>query len=239
MATDFLHGLSSLGNWHPFFWAAVTLGVYLLTRAIHQRHARWWTAPLLLTWALCFALALCLHTTYGEYIKGTHWLLTLLGPATVAFASPIYEQRATIRRHWPILVVGITTGTVVAIGSSWILASLLGLSPDLRLSLLPRSVSTPFAIAFAEDVGGIPELSAIWVVITGLLGASVGEFLLKYLPLRSSMARGALFGMGAHGVGSARARQFGAEEGSFAGLVMILAGLTSVFVAPLVAACMK
>ncbi len=71
---------------------------------------------------------------------------------------PIYEQRNLIRRYWPILLVGILSGTAIAIGSSWALASALHLSPVLRLSLLPRSVSTPFAIAFAEDVGGVPEL---------------------------------------------------------------------------------
>ncbi len=77
------------------------------------------------------------------------------------------------------------------------------------------------------------------MVITGLIGASLGEVLLKWLPLRSSFARGALFGMGAHGAGTARARQVGAEEGSVAGLVMVLAGLASVLVAPVLAHCLR
>jgi len=217
------------------FWAAVTLGVYVASHRTHRRMNRWWTSPLLVTWLLCFALALSLHASYGDYIRGTHWLVTLLGPATVAFAMPIYEQRALIRRHWPILLVGIVVGSTIAIGSSWALASALGLSADLRLSLLPRSVSTPFALAFVEDVGGTPELAATCVVITGLIGASLGEVLLKWLPLRSSFARGALFGMGAHGAGTARARQVGSEEGSIAGLMMILAGLASVLIAPILA----
>jgi len=220
---------------HALFWAAVTLGIYVLSRRTHRHMNRWWTSPLLVTWLLCFALALALHASYGDYIRGTHWLVTLLGPATVAFAMPIYEQRALIRRHWPILLAGILVGSTIAIGSSWALASALGLSADLRLSLLPRSVSTPFAIAFVEDVGGTPELAATCVVITGLIGASLGEVLLKWLPLRSSFARGALFGMGAHGAGTARARQVGSEEGSIAGLVMILAGLASVAIAPILA----
>ncbi len=224
---------------HALFWAGVTLGIYLLSHRAHRRFGRWWSSPLLVTWLACFALALLLHASYGEYIKGTHWLVTLLGPATVAFAMPIYEQRALIRRYWPVLLIGILAGTTIAIGSSWALASALDLSPSLRLSLLPRSVSTPFAIAFVEDVGGVPELAATCVVITGLIGASLGEVLMKWLPLRSSFARGALFGMGAHGAGTARARQVGAEEGSVAGLVMVLAGLASVLVAPVLAHCLR
>lgn len=224
---------------HAVFWAVATIIIYALSFRFHQKMGRWWSSPLLVTWLGCLALAYSLHATYGEYIKGTHWLVTLLGPATVAFAMPIYEQREMIRRHWPILIVGIVAGTAIAIGSSWALASMLDLSPSLRLSLLPRSVSTPFAIAFSEDVGGIPELTATCVVITGLVGAALGEAVMKWLPLRSSFARGALFGMGAHGAGTARARQVGAEEGSVAGLVMVLAGLASVLVGPVLAYCMK
>lgn len=219
----------------PTFWAAATVGLYVLSRAIYQRHARWWSSPLLLTWGLCFALALALHASYRDYVRGTHWLVALLGPATVAFATPIYEQRALIRRHWPILAIGVAAGSIIAFGTSWLLASAFGLPSDLRLSLLPRSITTPFAIAFAKDVGGVPELAATSVVITGLVGASLGEALIKWLPLRSSFARGALFGMGAHGCGTAKAREVGKEEGSVAGLVMVLAGLTGVIVAPLVA----
>ncbi|PKU24367.1 LrgB family protein [Telmatospirillum siberiense] len=229
-----LHGLL----W-AVFWAVATLVIYVVSHYTHRRLGRWWTSPLLVTWLACFALTLSLHATYGEYIRGTHWLVSLLGPATVAFAMPIYEQRDLIRRHWPILAIGIVAGTVIAIGSSWALASALDLSPSLRLSLLPRSISTPFALAFAEDVGGVPELAATCVVITGLIGASLGELVMKWLPLRSSFARGALFGMGAHGAGTARARQVGAEEGSIAGLVMVLAGLASVLVAPILAYCLK
>lgn len=219
----------------PIFWAAATIGLYLAARALHLRLPRWWTSPLLLTWGLCLALAASLHASYGDYIRGTHWIMALLGPATMAFAMPIYEQRALIRRHWPVLLAGVGVGSILAVGSGWVLAGLLGLSPDLRLSVLPRSVTTPFALAFSSDIGGIPELTATCVVVTGLFGAAAGEVLLKLLPLSSPFARGALFGMGAHGAGVAKARQVGREEGMVAGLVMVLAGLASVALAPLLA----
>jgi predicted murein hydrolase (TIGR00659 family) len=216
----------------------MTLAFYLLARALHARRPRWWTSPLLLTWALCFSLALALHATYGDYLRGTSWLVTLLGPATMAFAMPIYEQRRLIQRHWPVLIIGVLAGSGLAFGSSWLFARILGLEPLLRASLLPRSVSTPFALDFARKVGGIPELTATCVVITGLLGASMGELILKWLPLRSPMARGAMYGMGAHGVGTAKARQLGEVEGSVASLTMVLAGLVSVLAAPLLAVCL-
>ena len=221
------------------FWAALTLGVYLLARAIHQRHRRWWTSPLLTTWAGCFAVALGLHATYHDYLRGTHWLISMLGPATVAFALPIHEHRAMIRRHWAILAIGVVAGSLIAVVSSWFLATWFSLPADLRLSLLSRSITTPFAIAVAQDIGGVPELAATCVAITGICGAAVGDVLMKWLPIQSSFARGALFGMGAHGAGVAKAREVGTEEGSIAGLVMVLAGLANVTVAPILMALFR
>jgi predicted murein hydrolase (TIGR00659 family) len=219
----------------PVLWAAVTIGLYLLAQALHRRHPSGWSSPLLLTWAGCFALALALHTSYPDYLRGTHWLLTLLGPATLAFALPIYQQRQLIRRHWPVLLAGVLAGSTLAFSSSWLLARMLGLPAGVRLCLLPRSVTTPFALDFTRKVGGAPELTATCVVVTGLAGASLGTLLLRWLPLRSGFARGALFGMGAHTVGTVKARELGELEGSVAGLTMVLAGILSVLAAPLFA----
>ncbi len=216
-------------------WSTATIALYLLAKAIHRRWPRWWLTPLAVTPLLLIAIALTLHTGYREYIGATHWLVALLGPATVAFAIPIYEQRALIRRHWPVLIAGVMVGSSTAMASAWGLASLLGLSDSLRLSLLPRSMSTPFAMTVSSDIGGIPDLTAVFVVFTGVFGAALGELMLYWLPLRSRLARGALFGMGAHGAGVAKAHLIGREEGSIAGLVMVMVGLLNVLAAPLLA----
>ena len=135
--------------------------------------------------------------------------MLLLGPATVAFGVPIYEQRALIRRHWPVLLIGMTAGTLASLATSWGLATLVGLDGTLRLSLLPRSISTPFAMEVAGDIGGVPDLTAVFVVVTGVAGAVIGDLILAQLPILSPLARGALFGLGAHGAGTARAHQIG------------------------------
>ena len=217
------------------FWSAATIAIYFLSKRTYRRWPGMWSSPLFLTPVLLAALALSLHTTYSEYIGATRWLMVILGPVTVAFAIPIYEQRAMILRYWPVLVFGIIVGSGTAILTAWALASLLSIDGTLRLSLLPRSVSSPFAMAISEKVGGVPDLTALFVVVTGVLGAGLGENLLRILPLKSSLARGALFGMGAHGAGVAKANQIGAEEGSVAGLVMVLVGLVNVLAAPLLA----
>lgn len=217
------------------FWSAATIGLYLLAKRLYRRWRRWWLMPLALTPALLLVAVLALHVSYRDYIRGTGWMVALLGPAMVAFAVPTYEQRALIRRHWPVLAAGMVAGSATAMLTGWALATLLGLDGALRLSLLPRSISTPFAMTVSGDIGGIPDLTAVFVVVTGVLGAVLGDVMLGWLPIRSALARGALFGIGAHGAGTARAHEIGQEEGSVAGLVMVLVGLANVLAAPLLA----
>ncbi|MFS2325995.1 MULTISPECIES: LrgB family protein [Brucella] len=217
------------------FWSAATILLYLAAKRVYRRFPLWWLTPLAVTPLLLMGLLIGMNENYRSYFGATHWLVALLGPATVAFAIPIYQQRATIRRYWPVLLVGVVMGSSSAMLSAWGLAHLLGLNEAISLSLMPRSMSTPFAMTVSGDIGGTPDLTAIFVVITGVFGAALGELMLNWLPLRSTLARGALFGMGAHGAGVAKAHQIGTEEGSIAGLVMVLVGLVNVLAAPFIA----
>ena len=216
-------------------WSGATIATYLAAKRLHGRWPGGWRAPIILTPLCLILLVWGTNTPYAEYDRATHWLGWWLGPASVAFALPIYDHRHLIRRHWPVLVLGILVGSTTAILSAWGLAQALGLDDSLCRSLLPRSVSTPFAVTVSSKVGGIPEMTALFVIVTGILGAALGEAMVRHLPLRTTLARGALLGMGAHAVGVAKAHQLGAEEGSIAGLIMILVGITNVMAAPFVA----
>jgi putative effector of murein hydrolase len=163
----------------------------------------------------------------------------LLGPATVAFAVPIYEYRKLIRRHWLSLSVGVTVGIVAGAAGSLVLARLLHLSPELQHSLMTRSVSTPFALAVSDRLHAPRDLTALFVIATGVVGMLLGELVLAILPLKSRLARGALFGAAAHGVGTAKARELGGEEGVVASLTMMICGVVMVLIAPVLAAVLN
>lgn len=216
------------------FWSLMTILLYLVAKRLYRRFTMWWLTPLCITPLLVMALVVALKGDYSHYISATHWLILLLGPVTVAFAVPIWQERQMIIKNWHVLSVGIIAGSATSMLTAWGLATLLNLDPSLRLSLMPRSISTPFAMTVSSDIGGIPDLTAIFVVLTGVLGAALGELVLKWMPLRSVLARGALFGMGAHGAGVARAHEIGREEGSIAGLIMVMVGVVNVLLAPLV-----
>lgn len=219
---------------HSIFWSCITIGWYFLAKRFYRHWPVWWLMPVALSPILIGCTILLLHANYQQYFFGTQWLSLLIGPLTIAFAIPIYEQRDLIRQYWLVLVVGASAGSLTAIISSWALALAFGIEDSIRLSLIPRSISTPFAMTVSRDIGGVPELTAIFVVVTGVLGAIIGKALLTKLSFRSALAKGALLGIGAHAAGTAHAQKIGATEGAIASLVMILAGLLNVLLLPVV-----
>jgi predicted murein hydrolase (TIGR00659 family) len=210
----------------------LTVALYFASKALYARVRSPWVTPLVAVPVVLGAIVLALHIPYPVYFADTRWLMWLLGPATVAFAVPIYEYRALIKRHWISLAVGVTVGIVVAISGSLALAKLLHLSPELQRSLMTRSVSTPFALAVSDKIHAPRDLTALFVIATGVCGMMFGELVLALVPLRTRLARGALFGAAAHGVGTAKARELGSEEGVVASLTMMIAGVVMVLLAP-------
>lgn len=210
----------------------LTVALYFVSKKLYARYRSPWLTPLVAVPAVLAAIVLVLHIPYPVYFEDTRWLMWLLGPATVAFAVPIHEYRDLLKRHWISLAVGVTVGIVVAVGGSLALAKLLHLSPELQRSLMTRSVSTPFALAVSDKIHAPRELTALFVIATGVCGMLFGELVLALVPLRTRMARGALFGAAAHGVGTAKARELGSEEGVVASLTMMIAGVAMVLLAP-------
>jgi predicted murein hydrolase (TIGR00659 family) len=210
----------------------LTVALYFASKSLYARFRSPWLTPLVAVPAVLAAIVLLLHIPYPVYFQDTRWLMWLLGPATVAFAVPIYEYRDLLKRHWISLTVGVTVGIIVAVGGSLALAKLLHLSPELQRSLMTRSISTPFALAVSDKIHAPRDLTALFVIATGVCGMLFGELVLGLVPLRTRLARGALFGAAAHGVGTAKARELGREEGVVASLTMMIAGVVMVLLAP-------
>lgn len=213
----------------------MTVLLYFANKRLYRRYRKWLLMPLLFTPLLLVLMLILGHISYLHYMAQTHWLMWLLGPATLAFAVPIYENWAVIQRHWMSLTLGVVTATCVAVTSSIWLARLFSLSDELQRSLALRSFTTPFALAAAKPLGGQAELVLLFVAITGVFGAAIGDRLFMRLSIRESIAKGAGFGAASHGAGTARSYELGQQEGVIACLVMMLSGVLMVLVAPLVA----
>lgn len=215
-----------------FFCLAWTIALYFAIKPFYLRRPRIWYSPAIAVPVLTIALLLATDIPYAAYVADTRWMVWLLGPATIAFAVPIYEHRAIVRRHWLALALGVVAGMLVAMVSARLLAEAFHFSNEVSRSLMARSVSTPFAVAVVSHTGGSADLVSLFTVMTGLVGMIVGDSVLALLRLRSPVAQGASFGAAAHGFGTARARQRHTEEGVVASLTMVLAGVLMVIAGP-------
>lgn len=163
-----------------------------------------------------------------EYRAGGDMISLLLGPATAALAIPIYNQLQLLRRHWLPILAGALAGSLVSIGSVFLLCRIFGLDDALTASLLPKSVTTPIAMELSRQQGGIIPITVAMVVFTGILGAVFAPTLCKLLHIDNPVARGVAIGTSSHAVGTSRAVQMGEVEGALSGLSIGVAGLITV-----------
>ncbi|MDY0013047.1 MAG: LrgB family protein [Rhodocyclaceae bacterium] len=217
----------------PLLWLALTLVAYLAAQHLQHRLGDHPAAnPVLLAvMALVMVLA-ATGTPYSRYFDGAQFVHFLLGPATVALAIPLYGQIERLRAlGWPLLGA-LVAGSLTAALSAWALAGLLGASPPTMLSLAPKSVTTPIAMGIAERIGGLPSLTAVLVILTGILGAICASNLLGRLGLKDDSSVGLALGVASHGLGTARAFQISEQCGAFAALAMGLNGLLTALFLP-------
>lgn len=188
--------------------------------------------PVAVSVALLVALLWLTGTPYDVYFDGAKFVHFLLGPATVALAVPLYANLDTLRRNLVPLAGALLAGSLAAVISAVGVAATLGASRETLLSLAPKSVTTPIAMGIAEKLGGLPSLTAVLVVTTGILGAVLARGLFNLMRIEDPAVRGFAVGVAAHGIGTARAFQVSESMGAFAGLAMGLNGLVTAFLFP-------
>lgn len=216
----------------------VTLGIYLLSQCLYRHCGHIWLSPLLICPVILVSLLLVFHISYTTYSEGGQFLSLMLQPATVALAVPIYKYRGLVKTYIWEIVIGITAGAAVAVITSMGFASLLGLSPQLINSLAPRSITTPIAMNISQMLGGNPAITAVFVIITGLVGVIIIPLLFRIPWIENPITKGMMLGAGAHGTGTAKAYELGSVEGAIASLAMTFMGIITTFIAPqLVALC--
>ncbi|MEX2453702.1 MAG: LrgB family protein [Rhodospirillaceae bacterium] len=160
----------------------------------------------------------------------------MLGPAVVALAVPLYQHFAEVRRTLLPMACALLAGVLTAIVSAVGIATLLGASVETVASLAPKSVTSPIAMGIAREIGGLPSLTAGFVILTGILGAMLATPLFNAMGLRDWRARGFGIGIAAHGIGTARAFQVNPLAGTFAAIAMGLNGVATAILVPLLVA---
>lgn len=190
--------------------------------------------PVLIAIVLLSLLLWATGTPYPRYFDGAQFIHFLLGPATVALAVPLHAYWRRLRQMALPLVAGLLAGSATAAFSAMGLARLFGASPETVFSLGPKSVTTPIAMGVAEQIGGIPSLTAVLVILTGILGAMCFPSFFRLLGIRNHATQGFAVGLTAHGLGTARAFLVSEEMGAFSALGMGLNGVLTAVALPLI-----
>lgn len=191
--------------------------------------------PVLIAVALLVAMLTASGTSYETYFAGAQFVHFLLGPATVALAVPLFTHFRRVRAMLLPVLAGLLAGSLTAALSAVVIADLAGASLATQLSLAPKSVTTPIAMGVAERIGGIPSLTAVLVIITGIFGAVGARHLFDAMRIHDPAIRGFATGVAAHGIGTARAFQVSEQAGAFAALAMGLNGALTALLLPLFA----
>lgn len=189
--------------------------------------------PVAIAIAIIAGLLTLTGTPYAKYFEGAQFVHFLLGPATVALAVPLYAQLPRLKRIFGPAAIALAVGSLAAILSAVAAGWLLGASKPTLMSLAPKSVTTPIAMGIAEKIGGLPSLTAVLVVATGIIGAVMAQGLFRLLRVKDEAAQGFAIGLAAHGIGTARAFQISETAGAFSALAMGLNGLLTALLLPM------
>lgn len=218
----------------PLLHLTLTLIAYQAGLLVYQRaKLNPLCNPVLIAIVALVCLLWATGTNYETYFAGAQFVHFLLGPATVALAFPLYRQIEQVKRSALALVVSLLAGSLTAMISALAIAWALGASRTSLISLAPKSVTAPVAMGITEKLGGLPSLTAVLVILTGIIGAMLGPMLLNLLGIRDWPARGLAMGTASHGIGTARALQVNQVAGAFSGLAMGLNALATALLLPL------
>ncbi len=219
----------------PLFWLTLTIGAYLLAdKAYRACNLFPILNPVAVSIILVSACLICFEVEYERYFEGAKFIHFLLGPATVALAIPIYLNWNIVSRAKKAILVSVLLGVLFAISATYGISWLLGLDIQTIMTLLPRNVTAPIAMGISEIIGGVPSLTAILTIVTGIVGAALGTFTLDLFRIKNMAARGFAFGLASHGIGTARAMSKNDEAGVFAAVAMGLSGLVTAVMIPLI-----
>lgn len=210
----------------------LVIGIYLGSVMLYKKTGLAILHPVPLCIGVLILILTFTHTDYSTFKKGSRMIDFMLGPAVVALGLILYEQYEHVKKNIASILVTIFTGALAGILSVGGIAWLFGADKIIIETLLPKSVTTPIAIGISERFGGIPALTAVIVILVGVFGGIIGPYVLRKLGVESRVARGLAMGAGAHGLGMTRAIELGAVEGAISGLAIVLMGLMTAILIP-------
>ena len=184
--------------------------------------------PLLISIAVTIILLVLAHIDYDAYNEGARYLSWLLTPATVCLAIPLYEEFELLKSNVRAVMCGIISGVLTSLITILVLALFFGLTHEEYVTLLPKSITTAIGMGVSEELGGYVTITVAVIIITGVIGNILAEFICKIFRIEEPIAKGIAIGSAAHAIGTAKAMEIGEVEGAMSSLSIAVAGILTV-----------
>ena len=210
------------------FGAVLSLAAYEIGLLMKKKFKLAILNPLLIGTICVIGFLLLFRIDYEEYNEGAKYISYLLTPATVCLAVPLYEQLSLLKKNFMAVAVGILSGVLASLVSVLALAKLFDLNHQQYVTLLPKSITTAIGMGVSEELGGLVTITVAVIVITGILGNVIAEFICKIFKIHEPIAKGLALGTASHAIGTAKAMEMGQIEGAMSSLAIAVAGLLTV-----------
>lgn len=210
------------------FGAVLSLVAYEIGLLMKRKFKLAILNPLLIGTICVMAVLIVFRIDYKEYNEGAQYISYLLTPATVCLAVPLYEQLSLLKKNFWAVAIGIISGVIASLISVLALAKLFGLDHQQYVTLLPKSITTAIGMGISEELGGLVTITVAVIVITGILGNVIAEFICKVFKIQEPIAKGLALGTASHAIGTAKAMEMGQIEGAMSSLAIAVAGLLTV-----------
>ena len=210
----------------------ITVVIYLLATKLYKKFTFPFTLPVLTVTTIMICLFLIFGISHHEYRgNGEDILSSLLSPAIVALAIPLFKERKILMKNFLSILIGVVTGILALTTMNVVIGGMLHIDKELILATLPQLATMPIAISIAEQIGGIPSMTASFVVVAGITGAMIGPTVLKLFRITSTIGKGVGMGCASHIIGVSRLVKEGEREATIGSVTMIVTGiLISIFI---------
>ncbi|MDQ0242585.1 putative murein hydrolase (TIGR00659 family) [Bacillus fengqiuensis] len=214
-------------------WIAITIILYLLAVKVYSRFPFPFTLPVLTVTAGMICVLVMFGMSHDDYVNnGGKWISELLGPAIVALAVPLFKQRHILMKNFASIVMGAAAGIIILMIVNISIGKMLGMDQELIFTSIPQLTTMPIAVSLADQIGGIPSLTAVFVMIAGILGGALGPVMLKLFRITSTVGKGVGLGCASHIIGVTQMMKESEEGTTIASVTMIVTGLLASILVP-------
>ncbi len=209
-----------------FFGAFISIICYLVGILVRKKFSV--LNPLLISIVLVIFFIKIFNIDYETYNLGAKYISYLLTPATVCLSIPLYRQINILKTHVKEVFIGIFAGVLASMGSVLLMSYLFGLTHEQYVTLLPKSITTAIGMGVSEELGGIQTITVAVIIVTGVIGNIIAEWVIKLFRIKEPVAKGLAIGTASHAIGTTKALEIGEIEGAMSSLSVAVAGLMTV-----------